>query len=343
MWTIDSLKIHSFLKLNCKITDFNISMLAGDASNRKYFRIIDLSRRKSFVLMAWEPFQASNFPFFSVLNHFKKHKVTVPELIHYDENAGLVLLEDLGDVPLEQVFLSGSTIGTQNSPKPTYLKFYDQAIQELFKIHFHTSGDRSTCVAFDLHFDIEKLSWELNFAKIHLFEKMLGYQFSDLELKIFNETVFGIAEHLHQQPKYIQHRDYHSRNLMLKDNQIRVIDFQDARLGAIQYDLVSLLKDSYVDFPAQFEATYLEFYFKEAQNFGFPINSYEQFLKTYQIQAIQRCLKACGSFASFKVLKNDDRYLKYLRPTLKRVELLLKPFPEYKYFVDLISQTGAFQ
>lgn len=340
MWTTDNAKIQSFLKDKCQIENNKIAMLAGDASNRKYFRITG-AMSDSYVLMAWEPFDPNRYPFFSVLNHFKKHKITVPEAIHFDEHTGLVLLEDLGDLPLEQVFMQSQK--SEAGQCSQYQKYYDQAIEELIKIHFQASADRSPCIAFDLDFNIEKLSWELDFTRTHLFENLLAYSFSPAESQLYSESILNLTQHLHQQPKYIQHRDYHSRNLMLKDNQIRVIDFQDARMGAIQYDLVSLFKDSYVDFPAYLEEAYLRSYFQEAQKFKYPITSYEQFFYTYNLQAIQRCLKACGSFASFKVLKNDDRYLKYLKPTLKRVQKIMLMFPEYQTFTDLVTQTGAFQ
>jgi aminoglycoside/choline kinase family phosphotransferase len=334
MWTKDSSQIYSFLSSKCQLPQVEILPLTGDASSRKYFRVITPSNYK-YVLMAWEPFQAEKYPFFSVLQHFKKHKVRVPEVIGFDESLGLVLLEDLGDLTLEQIFSEAKNL-TDFKP------YYDQAIAELIKIHFESTKDHSPCTAFDLDFDIEKLSWELNFTKSNLFEKLLGYQFTGTETKLYTDSVLQITKVLHDQPKYIQHRDYHSRNLMIKDGKIRVIDFQDARMGAIQYDLVSLFKDSYVDFPADQENSYLKLYFEEARRRGYPTTSYDEFLIIYNLQAVQRCLKACGSFASFYVLKNDPRYLKYLQSTLSKVQTTLGHFGELSDFANLISQTGAY-
>ena len=85
--------IQSFLTKSLKNGDFKVNQLAGDASNRRYYRV--LQGPNSWVLMRWEPFDAKNYPFLSVLNHFAKHKIQVPNVIGMDEKAGLVLLEDL--------------------------------------------------------------------------------------------------------------------------------------------------------------------------------------------------------------------------------------------------------
>jgi hypothetical protein len=334
MWTIESVLINVFLTEKCSLKDFNIFSMTGDASSRKYFRV-STSNNENYVLMAWEPFKSESYPFFSVYSHFKKHNIAVPEIICFDEKIGLVLLEDLGDLSLEQVFI--------HSTKPgEYTGYYDQAVAELIKIHFEASKDKSSCIAYSLAFDIEKLSWELNFTKENLFEKLLGYKFSSLEDQIYSQSIFQISKALHEQPKYIQHRDYHSRNLMIKEGRLRVIDFQDARMGPIHYDLVSLFKDSYVVFPPELENNYLKLYFAEAIKKGYPIHDYREFLKIYNVQSVQRCLKACGSFASFYVIKKDTRYLKYLNATLKKVQVALSHFDEYNDFSKLISNTGAY-
>jgi aminoglycoside/choline kinase family phosphotransferase len=369
MWTKDSSQIHSFLSEKCRLEKFEVLPLAGDASSRKYFRVILIEKERAtaqvslvrnqsvgseskpknqsvstesksvhsekFVLMAWEPFQPEKYPFFSVLQHFKKHRVRVPEVIGFDEKLGLVLLEDLGDFTLEQAFY--------RAKKPAdYKDYYDQAVAELIKIHFDSSKDHSPCTAFDLDFDIEKLSWELNFTKTNLFEKLLKHNFTEMETQLYTDAIYQMTRILHEQPKYIQHRDYHSRNLMIKEDKVRVIDFQDARMGAIQYDLVSLFKDSYVDFPADLENQYLKYYFGEARKRGYPVSSFDEFLIIYNLQAVQRCLKASGSFASFYVLRNDTRYLKYLQPTLLKVQSTLRHFAEFNEFANLIESTGAY-
>lgn len=335
-WSKDHPQINEFIKSFLKNTAYQITGLAGDASNRKYFRVLVNEGQQSYVLMAWEPFKASDYPFLSVLAHFKKHSIHVPEVILYDENLGLVLLEDLGDYTLETQFWT--------SKKPDgYIPFYELALDELLKIHYDATKDKTAkCKAFDYSFDVEKFNWELQFTKTHLFDGILKIPYSESVQKNIDLIFINISERLHAQPKFIQHRDYHSRNIMIKDKEVKVIDFQDARLGPIQYDLVSLFKDAYVEFPPVLERKFLISYFEESKKYTSSLKSMEEFIKIYELQTIQRCLKAAGSFASFYMLRDDTRYLQYLKGTLDKAKDALMIFPEYKELLKVMTDAKAF-
>lgn len=323
-----------FISDALKSSDYEVLQIAGDASNRRYYRVVH--HNQSHILMRWEPFDINNYPFLSVLNHFKKNQVHVPEIIAMDSKLGLVLLEDLGDLTLERKFW-------ENQNQELSFPYYQQAIDELIKIHFISTEDKTDCTAFKIQFDTEKLLWEMNYGKDNLLKGMCKLEIKDKEAQELSRIFTEICETLHQQPKFIAHRDYHSRNLMLKLNQMRVIDFQDARLGPIQYDLVSLIRDSYVNINPKMEKMILDYYLKQAapylpQNF-----SRDHFDHIYEIQTIQRCFKACGSFSSFYNLRNDTRYLKYIHPTLKTVIRTLELFPKYNLFSKMIQDSGALE
>jgi aminoglycoside/choline kinase family phosphotransferase len=316
-------------------SDLALVQLAGDASNRRYFRVI--SGEKSFVLMVWEPFEdGPKYPFLSVLNHFHKNGVQVPTVVGKSPEDGLVLLEDLGDLTLERRFWEAQD---QKSVWP----YYEKAIDELAKIHYSATQDKSECTAFHIAFDVEKLVWELNYGRTHLIEGAMGVKLSAAENKELDRIFLDICERLHSQPKFICHRDYHSRNLMLKLDKMRVIDFQDARMGPIHYDLVSLLKDSYVDLNEQTSQNLISYYFEKRKEAGFGNIPSTEFDEVYEIQSIQRCFKACGSFSSFWNTRKDRRYLKYIQPTLKRVKQSLSKFPKYKMFSETLERHGLFE
>lgn len=321
-----------FLKNYFKESEFRVLPLAGDASSRKYYRVI--RGQDSWVLMSWEPFDKNKYPFLSVLTHFHKNQVHVPEVVSYSEKDGLVLLEDLGDLTLERKFW-------ENQSQEMALPYYRQAIDELIKIHFHSTLDRSPCTAFDIEFDTEKLLWEMKYGLDNLILGVCRFDMSETAKNSMIEVFRGLCEVLHQEPKFIAHRDYHSRNLMIKLDTMRVIDFQDARMGPMQYDLVSLLRDSYVNMSDTMAQALLEDYLTKAREFlprGF---SREHFDYIYELQTIQRCFKACGSFASFYNQRKDTRYLKYISHTLKRVLKSLGEFPQYKPFSDLLIDSGS--
>lgn len=324
----------SFLKGHYGDNNYSIYQLAGDASSRKYYRVV--RDNQSWVLMRWEPFDPKAYPFLSVLNHFAKHSIEVPVVVAMAPAEGLVLLEDLGDLTLERKFW-------ENQNHDLAMPFYEKTVDELVKIHYPASLDRSECTAFKIEFDTEKLLWELNYAREHLIEGICQFKIEGALKDNLQKTLHQIAERLHKEPKTIAHRDYHSRNVMIKFDKVRVIDFQDARMGPIQYDLVSLLKDSYVTLNDTTSNKLLDYYLAQAKPF-LPLSfSRSNFDTIYEVQTIQRCFKACGSFASFYMARKDTRYLKYISHTLKTVLKSLVEFPEYRLLHDVIIDSGALE
>ena len=325
--------VQIFLEKALKNSSFKILPLAGDASTRKYYRVV--LDNTSWVLMSWDPFDPIKYPFTSVLEHFHQSHVHVPQIVAMSPTDGLVLLEDLGDLTLERKFWE------QQNPEGAFL-FYKLAIDELIKIHFEATKNKKPCTAFDIEFNVEKFVWEMNYGKDNLIKGVLNFTLNDkVDLEIQN-VFHKISTELHLQPKFISHRDYHSRNLMIKLDKMYVIDFQDARMGPIQYDLVSLIKDSYVDITEDFGEKILNYYLQAAKS-NLKNFSEEEFYHIYELQSIQRCFKACGSFASFFHQRQDRRYLKYLSGTLKKVMKSLTAFPEYKVFSDIIIDSGALE
>lgn len=326
--------LNPFLTESLGSNSYKVFSLAGDASNRRYYRVV--MDHQSWVLMRWEPFDPANYPFLSVLNHFAKNGVHVPKVIAMSPQQGLILLEDLGDLTLERKFW-------ENQSQEASLEFYQMAVDELVKIHHPATLDRSDCTAFKVEFNTEKLLWEMNYGKENLLAGVLKFPFSEIQNKEISDIFVDICSRLDKEPKRIAHRDYHSRNLMLNLDQMVVIDFQDARMGTIQYDLVSLFRDSYVDMNDKMANTLIEYYLDKSKEYLPKDFSREHFDRIYELQSVQRCFKACGSFASFYHLRQDRRYLKYLSGTLRRVLKAINEFPEYKVFADILIDSGALE
>lgn len=328
----------SFLKRALGNQPYEEFPLAGDASSRRYFRIV--SGEDSMVLMVWEPFvDDGNYPFLSVRDHFEKHNVTVPRVIAKSPEEGLVLLEDLGDLTLERKFW-------ENQNQQLILPFYEQSIDELIKIHYHATFDKTNCTAFKVAFDVEKLLWEMNYGREHVM-KLAKVTLTDAENKALDDVFNRICTTLNNEQKFIAHRDYHSRNVMLKLGKTRVIDFQDARMGTIQYDLVSLLRDSYVALNEASSEHLINYYLERRKElvpkYNLTTLSRSEFDRVYEIQSVQRTFKACGSFASFYNLRNDTRYLKYLPQTFQTVKKSLEPQREYAAFYQILNDHGLFE
>lgn len=312
--------------------DFSIYQLAGDASARKYYRIIQ--GEKTWILMFWEPFEETTYPFLSVQRHFKLAGVNVPTIVAVGADLGVLLLDDLGDLTLERKY-------TENTNEEFSKIFYLKSVDEIIKIHdTATILDNPTC-AKEIQFDTAKFLWEMNYAKEHLIQGLLKYDLDEKKAALLNQVFTSFCERLHQEPKVICHRDYHSRNLMIRRDQVYVIDFQDARMGPVQYDLVSLLKDSYVDLSDSYAESLMSYYFENSNLTKRKNFSKEQFQLIFELQSVQRCFKACGSFASFMNTRQDKRYLKYLPLTLKKVARALSNFPEYNLLLDILIDSDA--
>lgn len=332
-----SADILAFIAKQIGTSDYECLQLAGDASTRKYYRVV--FDNQSRVLMSWEPFQnPENYPFLNVQKHFAKVDVRVPKVEAVSPELGVVLLEDLGDLTLERKFW-------ENQNQDTAMPFYSQAIDEIVKIHFLASRPVTPpSVCQQIAFDTAKFMWEMNYAREHFLEKVGGVKPTEKEAKQLQQEFLTICETLDKQPKFVCHRDYHSRNLMLKLGRIYVIDFQDARLGPIQYDLVSLVHDSYVNLSTESIGKVLRDYTDKATQAGPKGVIRSDFDEIFQLQVIQRCFKACGSFASFLNMRNDTRYLKYLSPTVNLVARTLKQdgrFPTLTRFMtegDLLER-----
>ncbi len=314
--------------------DFTIIQLAGDASARRYYRVIQ--DEKTWVLMSWEPFDQLTYPFLSVQRHFLACQIRVPEVIAVGESLGVLLLEDLGDLTLERKFWE--------SAKPEAAEdSYIMTIDELIKIHDQATFSDIKSTASTTQFDTAKFLWEMNYAKDNFLHGILNVKLNAATASELDSALISFCRILDQKPKVICHRDFHSRNVMLQRNKVILIDFQDARLGPVQYDLVSLFKDSYVDLSDEFAAKLMDYYLENSnikKNLSY---SKDEFFKTYELQSLQRCFKACGSFASFMNQRGDTRYLKYLAPTLRRVFKALAYFPEYSILNKILIDAGALE
>lgn len=324
--------LHNFVKKSLKTSDFSIFPLAGDASSRKYYRVT--SQTASWVLMKWEAVaDPSTYPFLSIQKHLREHKINVPEIFEADYSAGLYLLEDLGDLTLERKFW-------ENLHQENVLPFYKVTLDQLVILHRLALDKKnlSNCTAYSVRFDTEKFKWELNYTLTYLFKTFLRVNPSD-ENSLQKEFEL-LASTLAEIPSVLTHRDFHSRNLMIKSNKIYFIDFQDARMGPPQYDVVSLLHDSYVHLSQESHDELLDYYlevFPEALKL---YSSKKNFLNYYNLQTLQRCFKACGTFAAIHAQREDTRYLKYLPHTLPKVRHALEnttQFPLMKQLVANIS------
>lgn len=297
------------------VTNLGVDALTGDASTRNYYRIRfqwegETVWRSQIVMQLPESIPNGSNDFIQVLSFLQNLSIRVPQLKAVDATAGILILEDCGDETLEE--------GLRKRPDEKR-RFYLQAIDALVQMQVRAAQGEASCPAFDRRFDLEKLMWEFEFMIRHYIE---GYLQTPLEAEEKNrllEAFRPLCQRLDEQPTRFTHRDYHARNLMIFNDELVMIDFQDARMGPCQYDLVSLLKDSYVVLDESFRMDMIEqFIVKKEVAEGAPVDR-TLFHEIFDWMSVQRNLKAVGSFAYLRQVAGTERYLQYIEPTLNYV------------------------
>jgi len=303
-----------------------IAPLAADASTRRYFRIhwdkTSVGSPASCVMMVCEPWQPQDTPdFLAVGQHLRAHGVRVPQVYGVSPHQGLMCLEDYGDCTLAAQW--------QMSPAADRLAWGQRAIAELVKMH--TSGTQHpdpACPAFKLAFDIPKLLSELQFFREHAIEGLWQCTLTSMACDDLEAAFETLCALLASAPPYFCHRDYHGWNIMACDGAVGVLDFQDARMGPQPYDLASLLTDRGTpDLLGSALMTALtDYYIQCLEAATGRRTDREAFAQLFDYVAIQRCLKATGTFAAMAVVRQRPQYLPYIPPTLTYLQPLLRRY-----------------
>ncbi len=295
-----------------------VRRLAGHASLRSYWRVGAPPR--SDVVMVLPPdakpeevtkggAPAEN-TFVNVQRYLAGLGVRVPAIRAFYEPEGLMVLEDLGDEMLETRLLAGDA----QAP------LYERAIDALARLRAAAEARPDGCVAFTRSFDRDLYRWELEHFVEWGLEAWKGAKHSPGEREIVDRHFERIARDLDAAPKGFTHRDYQSRNLMvLPGGEQAVIDFQDALLGPRQYDLVALLRDSYVELDAAFVERMLRRYLARLAEAGGPTLAYEPFRALFDLLTVQRPLKDAGRFVFLDRVKKNPGFLVSIPASLRYV------------------------
>lgn len=315
--------------------------LPGDASDRRYYRVrtaslshigsSDLVGQSIVVMKLAEPCRGTDLPFLQIHRHLERIGTPVPRVIGCDLGAGIVLLEDLGDVTL-QMFL-------RDADRQTARKMYIRAVDIL--LNMHTAGSRATRPeppAFRIFFDVEKFVWELEFFLEHMIRGLLGQPVSERDAAEFGRQFTALSTVLTREPRVFTHRDYHSRNIMVHQGELRILDFQDARMGLCQYDLASLLRDSYVTLDEDLVEELIEYYVTAKERRESTAIDRGTFRRLFDLTAVQRNLKAIGTFSYQMMGKGNPAYLAYIKPTLRYVRANVARYPELHALGSLLCK-----
>ncbi|MBM4296474.1 MAG: DUF1679 domain-containing protein, partial [Deltaproteobacteria bacterium] len=272
-------------------------------------------------------------PFLNLHRFLTAIGVKVPRLYGRWESDGLLFLEDLGDTALWD--------RVQGLADAEVTAWYQKAIDELLHLQLMgTEARDDRCLAFQQRFDAKLYLWEFE----HFIEwglvKRPGAKTDQLAVELLRNTFTEIAALLDRQPAYLNHRDYHSWNLMIHEENVRIIDFQDALLAPAQYDLASLLNDRITDqvIKPVLEAELVRYYFEQKCAREKRPASFAEFEDIYRLSAIQRDLKVVGRFYYLDIVKGKPSYMRFVPPTARRLQRNLAQAAETQEILPLLSE-----
>ncbi len=286
----------------------SITKIQGDASSRQYFRV---TGTHGTSIACYDPaFEAStpdNYPFLLLHNLLSRHAIPVPALIGVNALNGLLLLEDCGDLLLQNLF--GSSL--EYTIPDRYREIIDILIQ-IQGIH-----DQKNIIPFSISFDHEKIMFEFDFFITHALLNYFSPAFDRQSVGKLRYEFEAITEILVKPQHFVlNHRDFHSRNILIHHEKPMIIDFQDARMGLPQYDAVSLIRDSYVKLsPALTEELKL-YHFNALCDYELTTMSLDEYLFYFDIMAFQRNIKAIGTFCYQTSVKHNSTFEHSIAPTL---------------------------
>lgn len=303
--------------LGLDIQDF--SPASSDASFRRYFRVKHAGG--SHIVMDAPPEKENTEPFIRIAALFRESEIHVPRIFHKNTEQGFLLLEDFGSTCLLDC------LNTDNADR-----HYQEAMDSLFKLQtgldIHDSGLP--------RYDTALLERELGIFYEWFLEKLLGIV---LPISIKNQLNPLLISSALEQPQVCVHRDYHSRNLMaLESDSPGIIDFQDAVIGPISYDLVSLLRDCYIRWPEHRVEDWAYDYYRRLRAADLLDVNFKGFKRWFDWMGLQRHLKAVGIFSRLHIRDGKSGYLADIPRTLGYICYVCEIYPELAEFHNFLQK-----
>jgi aminoglycoside/choline kinase family phosphotransferase len=324
-------RIDRFLE-ETAVREAKVVPLTGDASDRKYFRVLVRNGPAHVLAVHPGPIDFARLPFVNVARLLETMPGPAPHILAHSDALGIIALEDLGDVTLQ------AHLGAASPAEHAAL--YREAVGLIETIQRRGAELTSPVyVPYGIAFDEEKLTWELQFFVKHFLEAYRGAVLPPADRAALVSECTSIARELAAEHRVLCHRDYHSRNLMLHGGHLHIIDFQDARMGPDTYDLASLLRDSYVDFTdAQVDELIAFFLALRAGVRGRgPDTDAREFRRRFDLMTLQRNLKALGTFGYQTTTRRNPVYIQYIPRTLRYLRANLERYPRFARLRTLLA------
>ncbi len=337
---IEQIKHWLETEIQADIQSFNPA--SNDASFRRYFRVIFKQgvfhqvAGQSFIVMDAPPGKEDIAPFIKIAASLENTGVNVPHLYAVNDSMGFILMSDLGhDAYLSMLTAASSEMGIEQANK-----LYSDAMSALVIMQ---SGMQSAINNQKIElpdYDAERLKAEMMLLPEWYIKVHCQYTLNKAEQMVLEQAMVRLTHSAEEQPQFFVHRDYHSRNLMFyEEHNPGVIDFQDAVVGPVTYDLVSLLRDSYIAWPEQQVYVWLEQYRQILlREKLLEPDDKKQFIRWFDWMGIQRQLKVVGIFCRLNYRDGKDNYLNDIPQTLDYLYKVCARYPEFEALLELLRR-----
>lgn len=311
-----------------------LSVVSGDASFRRYFRYT--KGQETWIAMDAPPEKENSSRFVSIAEDWFSNGIQVPQIKALSLQDGFMLLSDFG----ENLLLSSLEPKQANEHQGRH--YYSKAMNALIDIQALDASQLNLPL-----YDSELLQREMSLFKDWLVEAKLGLKLSDQESRDLIACLNILEERALAQAQVTVHRDFHARNLMIcDDDSLGIIDFQDAVIGPITYDLVSLLRDCYIVWPADLVNEWCKEFYNLIQihhpDVLEQIGDYKRFKEDFDLMGLQRHLKVAGIFARLSLRDGKHGYLADIPRTLEYIlsvskQLISNSPSDFKVLVSLVA------
>jgi len=312
-------QLHEWIKEILGDIEYSLSSVSGDASFRRYFRLI--TPQAQFIAVDSPPEKESNDAFVNVTHLLGAEGLPVPHIHYSSLDFGFFLLSDLGDDLLLNV------LTTENSEE-----LYQKSLNALILI-------QKTEAASLPIYNEKLLLQEMELFREWFLIKHLKLHINENDNTLLSDVFNVLIKNATDQPQVFVHRDYHSRNLMNIDGKHPgIIDHQDAVLGPVTYDLVSLLRDCYISWPEEkVKKLTIAFHKKALEQGIFKEENEQTFIQWFDLMGIQRHLKAVGIFSRLNNRDNKPNYLDDIPRTLNYIKFVAGNYPETEKLAEFIN------
>jgi N-acetylmuramate 1-kinase len=305
--------------------DFTLSIASADASFRRYFRVH--LQHKNLIAMDAPPEQESCQPFVEVAKLFLDNGLNVPQVLAQDVEQGFLLLTDLGD----DTYLSKLNAGNAQ-------QLYGDATNALIKLQLASKPEVLPA------YDEVLLNREMQLFPDWYIAKHLNVSLDDAQKNVLNNTFAILTKNILNQGQVYVHRDFHSRNLMVCENNPGILDFQDAVYGAVTYDLVSLLKDAYIGWEEAEMMDWVVRYWDPAKKAGLPVPSdFSEFYRDFEWMGAQRHIKVLGIFARLSHRDGKHGYLNNMPLVMDYLRRVCGRYLELRPMLKLLNTLEGYQ